>query len=195
MSRNLRRLAVAALAASSMAGAGCRQDMHNQPKYKPLRQSDLFADGRASRPQVEGTVARGQFSADSLLTTGKVAGQVADAFPFAIDRTRLDRGRQRFDIFCSPCHGRTGDGRGLVVLRGYRQPPAFTIDRLRAQPAGYFFDVITNGFGAMPDYRTQIPVEDRWAIVAYLRALQLSGHATIDDVPQSERGRLEGGRQ
>jgi mono/diheme cytochrome c family protein len=122
-----------------------------------------------------------------------VNGQLADTFPFPVTAEVLSRGRERFDIFCSPCHDRTGSGDGMIVRRGYKRPPSYHIDRLRDMPAGYFFDVTTNGFGAMSDYRSQIPERDRWAIVAYVRALQLSQHAAIEDVPPSERPKLEGG--
>jgi mono/diheme cytochrome c family protein len=167
--------------------------MHNQPKYRPLRGSDFFADARSARPQVDGTVARGQLNDDELLITGKIDGKGADLFPFAVTAEVMARGRERYDVFCSPCHGRTGLGNGMIVKRGYRQPPSHVIDRLREAPAGYFFDVITNGFGAMPDYRAQIPVSDRWAIIAYMRALQLSAHATPNDVPPGERAKLGSG--
>ncbi len=164
--------------------------MHDQPKYIPLRQATFFADQRSARPLVAGTVARGQLNEDELLMTGKVNGVDATVFPFPIDDQRMDRGRKRFDIYCSPCHGRTGIGDGMVVRRGYRQPPSFHQDRLRQAPVGHFFDVMTNGFGAMPDYAAQIKVEDRWAIAAYIRALQLSEHATLADVPAADRSRL-----
>jgi mono/diheme cytochrome c family protein len=183
------RLATAALLV--VAAAGCRQDMHDQPKYIPLRQSNFFGDERSARPLVAGTVARGDLRADALLYTGKINGQDADVFPFAIDAAVMARGHERFDIFCSPCHGRTGLGNGMVVQRGYRRPPAYTDPRLLQAPVGHFFDVITNGFGAMPDYAGQIGVRDRWAIIAYVRALQLSERATLDDVPAADRSRLE----
>jgi mono/diheme cytochrome c family protein len=165
--------------------------MHDQPKYVPLRQSAFFGDERSARPLVPGTVARGQLRDDTLLYTGKVNNADATVFPFAIDAKAMARGRERFDIYCAPCHGRTGQGDGMVVRRGYRRPPSIHIDRLRESPPGHFFDVITNGFGAMPDYASQIDAEDRWAIVAYVRALQLSEHATIADVPAADRGRLQ----
>jgi mono/diheme cytochrome c family protein len=190
--RSARSLIVASSLAAVLAGAGCRQDMQDQPKFIPLRPSDFFADGRSERQLVDGTVPRGYLRADDLLNTGKVGGQLADTFPFPITAEVLSRGRERFDVFCSPCHGRTGSGDGMVVRRGYKRPPSYHLDRLRQMPAGYFFDVITNGFGAMPDYRTQIPVRDRWAIVSYIRALQFSEDATIDDVPPAERAKLEG---
>ncbi len=190
-SRNsVRRGLLTGLACGLVLAAGCRQDMHNQPKYKPLRTSNFFGDARSARPLVEGTVARGHLDVDELLYTGKVAGKAVDLFPFAITADVMARGRERYDIFCSPCHGRTGLGDGMVVRRGYRKPPSHVIERLREAPAGYFFDVITNGFGAMPDYRDQVPVRDRWAIVAYMRALQLSEHATEADVPPAERAKL-----
>src|SRR5206468_6132876 len=162
--------------------AGCRQDMHDQPKYIPLRQSTFFADQRSARPLVAGTVARGQLRDDPLLFTGKVNGADATIFPFPIDEKVMARGQQRFNIYCSPCHGRTGQGDGMVVQRGYRRPPTYHQDRLRDAAVGHFFDVMTNGFGAMPDYAAQVSPPDRWAIAAYIRALQLSEHARVDDV-------------
>ena len=168
----------------------CRQDMHDQPKYVPLRESTFFGDSRSARPVVEGTVARGHLNDDELTYTGKMNGQDATVFPTPVTAATMARGRQRFDIYCSPCHGRTGQGDGMIVQRGYRRPPSFLQDRLLAAPVGHFFDVITNGFGAMPDYASQIRAEDRWAIIAYLRALQLSGHAMLADVPQAERDRI-----
>ncbi len=164
--------------------------MHDQPKYVPLRESTFFADSRSARPLVEGAVARGHLRDDDLLYTGKMNGQDATVFPATVTPQTLARGRERFDIFCSPCHGRTGQGDGMVVLRGYRRPPSFHQDRLRDAPVGHFFDVITNGFGAMPDYASQVRAEDRWAIIAYVRALQLSEHATLADVPPLERDRI-----
>jgi mono/diheme cytochrome c family protein len=157
----------------------------------PLRQSDFFGDARSARPLVAGTVARGQLRDDSVRYTGKANGSDVTTFPFPITASVMSRGRERFDIYCSPCHGRTGQGDGMVVRRGYRQPPTYHQDRLRQAPVGHFFDVITNGFGAMPDYASQIKVDDRWAIIAYVRALQLSEHATIADVPPAERGSLD----
>jgi len=170
---------------------GCRQDMHDQPRYEPLSESTFFADGRSARAPVEGTVARGQLRDDTLLYTGRVGGQDATMFPFPVDEAVMARGRERYDIFCAPCHARTGFGDGLVVLRGYRRPPTLHDDRLRNAPVGHFFDVMTNGFGAMPDYASQIPAADRWAIAAYIRALQLSGHAALSDVPAAQRGALQ----
>jgi mono/diheme cytochrome c family protein len=164
--------------------------MHDQPKYIPLRESTFFADNRSARPLVAGTVARGQLHDDSLRYTGKINNADADVFPFPVDAAVMARGRERFDIFCSPCHGRTGQGDGMVVRRGYRRPPTYHQDRLRNAPVGHFFDVMTNGFGAMPDYAAQIAVDDRWAIAAYIRALQLSEHATVADVPAAERDKL-----
>jgi mono/diheme cytochrome c family protein len=167
--------------------------MHDAPRYDPFEASTVLPNGSSAQPLVAGTVARGFLDEDSLLYTGKVDGAVSADFPFAITKADLDRGQQRFNIYCSPCHGRTGQGNGMVVQRGYRQPPSYHIDRLRQEPAGYFFDVITNGFGAMPDYRAQVPVEDRWRIVAYIRALQLSENATSADIPAAELQRLESG--
>lgn len=192
MSSNQSKVLLALASAALLAG--CRQDMHNQPKFIPLRESGFYADARSARPIVEGTVARGHLDDDDLLFTGKVNGQDTTEFPFPVTAEVMARGHERFDIFCSPCHDRTGRGNGMVVRRGYRQPPSFHIDRLRQAPVGHFFDVMTNGFGAMPDYRSQVPVRDRWAIAAYIRALQASENATLDAVPPEERNRLAPGR-
>jgi mono/diheme cytochrome c family protein len=200
-------------------GAGCRQDMHDQPRYNALSNSSFFPDGQSSRPLVPGTVARGTLNDDSLFYTGKLEDQTAqvtggqaqatdagsstvsdrpgqgfaDLFPFPITAEVLNRGEAQFNIFCSVCHDRIGEGDGMIVRRGYRRPPSFHTARLRQAPAGYFFDVITNGFGAMPDYAGQISPADRWAIVAYVRALQLSQNASLADVPAEERGKLDQG--
>ena len=186
-----RHVAMIVIAATCSA---CRQDMHNQPKYIPFRASTFYADGLSARPVVPGTVARGQLDDDPLLFTGKVNGKDADEFPFIIDQRVMARGEERFNIHCSPCHARTGNGDGMVVRRGYRRPPPYDDDRLRQAPVGHFFDVISNGFGAMPDYAAQIAPSDRWAIVAYVRALQLSAHATLADVQPAERAKLEGAK-
>lgn len=170
--------------------AGCRQDMHDQPKYKPFRRSDFFGDERSARPLVEDTVARGQLRADAVYYTGKQGAMPVDVLPVAVTPALLQRGQQRYGIYCTPCHGQTGRGDGMVVQRGYRRPPSFHIDRLRNEKAGYFFDVMTNGFGAMPDYAAQVAVPDRWAIVAYLRVLQLSENARVEDVPEDDRAQL-----
>ena len=164
--------------------------MHDQPKYIPLRQSTFFADQRSARPLLAGTIARGQLHDDPLLYTGKINNADATVFPFPIDDKVMARGQERFNIYCSPCHGRTGQGDGMIVRRGYRKPPTYHQDRLRDAPIGHFFDVMTNGFGAMPDYAAQVTVRDRWAIAAYIRALQLSEHATVNDVPPAERTSL-----
>jgi mono/diheme cytochrome c family protein len=165
--------------------------MHDQPKYIPLRQTAFFNDARSARPVIEGTVARGQLHDDELMYTGKVKGEDAAVFPMHVDAAVMARGQERFNIYCTPCHGRTGQGDGMVVLRGYRRPPSMHQDRLRNAPVGHFFDVMTNGFGAMPDYASQIRAEDRWAITAYIRALQLSEHATMADVPPADRSRIQ----
>jgi mono/diheme cytochrome c family protein len=165
--------------------------MANQPRYDPLEPSDFFEDGMASRPRVAGTVARGEMSTNPFMDTGKIAGQDGDGFPFEVTRETVDRGQERFNIYCSQCHGRTGDGNGMVPSRGFRRPPSFHTETLRNQPTGHFFDVITNGFGSMPKYAPMISPRDRWAIVAYVRALQLSQHATVADVPEADRARLD----
>lgn len=166
--------------------------MHNTPRFKPFQANDFYADGRASRNLPAGTVARGELRDDEHFYTGKVDGEFAARFPFAMAGADLQRGRERFSIYCTPCHGQLGDGQGMVVQRGLRQAATYHQDRLRQMAPGYFFDVITNGFGAMQGYAEQIPPRDRWLIVAYVRALQLSQHATVDDVPAADRGRLDG---
>lgn len=173
------------------AGVCCRQEMYDQPKYKALRRSNFFADQRQARPLPEGTVARGFLNEDSRLYAGKVGNALVTEFPVGVDAALLVRGRERFGIYCSPCHDRTGGGAGMVVKRGYRPPPSFHIDRLRKAPVGHFFDVITNGFGVMPDYSSQIEIPDRWAIVAYVRALQLSQNAPAAGLPPTDLARLE----
>ncbi len=188
MSRKTSPLILALAAAAVLVG--CRQDMHDQPKFKPLAESDFYSDHRASRAPVDGTIARGHLDADELLYTGKVNGKDATEFPWPVTSEVMARGRERFDVYCSPCHDRTGSGDGMIVRRGYRRPPSYHIDRLRQAPVGHFFDVITNGFGAMPDYRDQVPVPDRWAIVAYIRALQASENAALATVPPAEREAL-----
>jgi cytochrome c len=167
--------------------------MHDQPRVEPLEPSAFFEDGRGSRPVVAGTVARGWLQEDDHLRTGKIGKQFVRTFPFEMDLARLRRGRERYDIFCSPCHDRTGSGNGMIVQRGYRRPPSFHEQRLRDAAVGYIYDTIARGFGAMPSYATQIPVADRWAIVAYVRALQFSQNARLADVPPQERALLERG--
>jgi len=184
------RLRRSCLIATCLWGVACQQKMADQPRYEPLQKSDFFDDQRTARPIVEGTVARGHLNADEQLYTGKAGGEPAKTFPFPIDRQVLQRGEERFNIFCAPCHDRVGDGQGMIVRRGFRPPPSFHIDRLREAPPGHFFDVISHGFGSMPDYAAQISVRDRWAIVAYIRALQLSQNAAIGDVPEDKRGAL-----
>jgi len=171
--------------------SGCRQDMHDQPKLQALESSDFFSDGAGARPLVAGTVARGMLNEDEHQYTGKVNGQPATTFPFEITAEVLSRGRERYDIYCTPCHSRTGYGDGMVVRRGFRRPPSLHSDELRMSPPGFFFDVITNGFGGMPDYRVEVSVRDRWAIAAYIRALQLSQRVDVADLPQEDRDALE----
>ena len=169
------------------------QQMATQPSYKPLAQSDFFGDGMAARPRVPGTVARGEVSMTGFLATGKINGQDGDGFPFPVTIQVMNRGEERYNIYCSECHGKVGDGNGMIPERGYRRPPSYHTDTLRAAKTGHFFDVITNGFGAMPSYAPQVPVTDRWAIIAYIRALQLSQHGAITDLPPDMQAKLSGG--
>jgi mono/diheme cytochrome c family protein len=165
--------------------------MHDAPRYDPLEASTFFGDGRSARNLVANTVSRGSLREDEHLHQGTVGGQLTDMFPMPVTAEMMARGRERYNVFCSPCHGRTGQGNGMVVQRGFRAPPSFHDERLRNAPVGYYVNVETNGFGAMPDYATQIPAGDRWAIASYIRALQFSQRATVDDVPADRRGELE----
>jgi len=181
--RRARPAATLAAAMLLLAVSGCRQDMHDQPRYQAFERSAFFKDQRAVRPLVEGTVARGHLDADDHLFRGLVDGAPAATFPMEVTAELMARGRQRYDIYCSPCHDRTGSGQGMIVQRGYPRPSSFHEERLRKAVPGYFFGAISNGFGVMPSYAMQVPVHDRWAIIAYLRALQLSQHASTGDVP------------
>ncbi len=162
--------------------AGCRQDMHNQPKFVPQRGTTFFADGRSARPQMENTVARGQMRADSYFETGLIGDHEGDGMPFPVTLAVLQKGQERYNVYCTPCHSRVGNGVGMIVQRGYAKAGNFHTVRLQTAPLGHFFNVIANGYGAMPDYSSQVGVADRWAIVAYIRALQLSQNATASDV-------------
>ena len=163
---------------------GCRQDMHDQPRFEPLEANAFFSDGRASRPLIKGTVARGHLRLDKHFYTGKIDGELVATFPFPITKDVLKRGRERYDIFCAPCHDKTGSGNGMIVQRGFRPPPSYHIARLRGVPIGHFFDVMTNGLGAMYDVSDRVQPRDRWAIAAYIRVLQRSQNVAIEDVPE-----------
>jgi hypothetical protein len=180
--RTARQLAVFSLAAAGLLLTGCRQDMHNQPKFYPQRGTDFYADGRSVRPQVENTVARGQLHEDTYFYTGLQGGKEGNAMPFPVTMDVLLRGQERYNIYCTPCHSRVGNGAGMIVDRGYKPAGNFHTARLMAVPLGHFFTVITNGYGAMPDYAAQLTPEDRWAVAAYIKALQLSQDATPADV-------------
>lgn len=173
-----------------IVSTACRRDMQDQPRYKPLAQSDFFADHRAARPAIDGTVARGHLHIDVARYTGKFQGEDVDQFPIPISRADIERGRDRFNIYCTPCHGRLGDGNGMVVLRGFRQAASYYSDKLMNAPVGHFFDVMTNGFGAMPSYASRVETDDRWRIVAYIRVLQASESAKLSDVPADLRQNL-----
>ncbi len=183
------------LAAAVIAlGSGCRirQNMYDQPKFEPYEKTDFFGDSRSARPSVEGTVPQGFLHEDEHLYSGKVNGEFATEPPFPVTTEVLARGQQRFNIYCTPCHGEAGHGDGMIVQRGYKQPSSYHIDRLRDMPDGYYFDVISNGFGVMPSYSYQVrDAEDRWAIVAYIRALQLSQHAVISELPEEDQKTIQ----
>lgn len=181
-----------ALSLCAVAFSGCdmalRQDMADQPKNRPQSPSEFFADGRSERPLIENTVARGALENDVYNVSKDYAG-----FPLPVDQKLLDRGEDRYQVFCTPCHGLQGDGNGMAAARGMKHPPSYHIDRLRQAPNGYFYDVMTNGFGAMYSYSERIPPRDRWAIIAYVRALQLSRNAKAGDLPESLRRKLAAG--
>jgi mono/diheme cytochrome c family protein len=182
------------LVVSAAVGA-CRQDMHDAPRFTALQQNTFYADQRSARPLIEGTVARGQLRDNDVFYTGMTAPNApVERIPLAVTRETIERGRNRFNVYCTPCHGHSGEGNGMIVQRGYKAPPSLHDPRLRAAAAGYFYDVMTRGFGQMPDYTAQIAPADRWAVVAYIRALQLSQHATLGDVPDADRGKLEAGQ-
>lgn len=184
LSTRASRLVIAAAATVALFSAlGCRQDMHDQPKFHRQRGTSFFADGRSVRPQVENTVARNQLREDSYFYTGFTGGKEGDGMPFPVTMDVLARGQERYNVYCTPCHSRVGNGVGMIVQRGYAKAGNFHVERLQKAPLGHFFNVITNGYGAMPDYAAQVAPVDRWAIVAYIRALQLSQNATQADVP------------
>jgi mono/diheme cytochrome c family protein len=193
ISRTARASMAAAMLLALTGAAACRQDMHDGPRYKPLAQSDIYPDKQSARPIIEGTVARGFLKDDDAFYTGMLNGAPIEKIPMPLTDAVVARGRERFNIYCSPCHGVAGDGDGMIVKRGYKQPTSYHDPRLRNERAGYFFDVMTHGFGQMPDYAAQVAPKDRWAIVAYIRALQLSQHASVGDLTPAERGRLERG--
>jgi mono/diheme cytochrome c family protein len=195
--RNQKRETCAAmmLLMAALLLPACRQKMADQPRYDPLEASNFFPDGQSARPLVENTVARGTLGDDELFYNGTQGGAPATLFPFPITMAVMQRGQERFNIYCSPCHARTGTGEGMIPSRGFTRPQSFHSDRLRSAPHGYIFQVITNGFAAMPSYRQQIPPADRWAIIAYVRALQLSHTAKIEDVPAAERAKISGAQR
>ncbi len=185
------------LVVALMALAGCNNQLYGaqimrfQPRFDPLEENTFFEDGRSARPAVADTVARGQLRLDEQLYTGRFEGNYATTYPMPITPEVLQRGQQRFDVFCAPCHSQLGDGQGMVVKRGFKEPPSFHIDRLREAPPGYFFSVMTNGFGVMYSYKSRVKVEDRWAIAAYIKALQLSQHADVSALPADDVQKLE----
>ncbi len=177
---------------------GCIQDMWNGAKYKPLEQNPIFPNRDSSRPLAPGVVARGEGDLDPAFYTGRdstPAAKLVTYFPAPVTRELLDRGEQRFNIYCSPCHGYTGDADGLIVQRGFTQPPSYYTPRLMTAPAGHFYDVITNGWGVMYSYADRVQPRDRWAIAAYIRALQRSRSGTLADVPADQRAALAGGKR
>jgi mono/diheme cytochrome c family protein len=182
----------AASALLFLAVTGCRPDMYNQPRYKTYAEDSFFRDGASARPLPLHTVARGHADLDTEYFAGKTdAGKLVETFPQPVTRALLNRGRERYDIYCAVCHGRTGDGRGMIVQRGFPAPPSYHTERLRTAPVGHFYDVMTNGYGVMYSYAARVDPPDRWAIAAYIRTLQLANNATLNDVPEAERANLE----
>lgn len=190
--RRLRRAVPACLLVLLAASAGCRHDMQNQNKVRPYRESTFYPDGASARPLPAHTVARGDLRADESYYSGIRGGKPVADLPFPVTRDVLLRGEQRYDIFCSPCHGRVGDGLGMIVTRGYKQPPSFHSEQLRNAQVGWFFSVMTQGFGVMPSYAAQVPVPDRWAIAAYIRALQYSQSAHLSELPPAAQQAIAG---
>lgn len=193
--RRLRSLLAVAAVSVALVSVGCRQKMAQQPYYDPYEASEFFADGQSARVPVEGTVARGHLRNDDHLWTGRVDGQLVNTYPFEITEQVLERGRERYDIYCTPCHGEAGLGNGIVVRRGYRTPPSFLDPKFADLPVGHYVDVMTNGFGAMPTYASQVRPEDRWAIAAYIQALQLSQSVNIEQLPPDRQAELRSKNQ
>lgn len=187
-----KRTAIAGALLALLFFAGCHSDMYDQPRGKPLAESRFFENGQVARPRVEGTVQHDEAPVDELLHTGKVGGQLSDTFPFRVTKDVVDRGRERYNIYCSPCHGFLGDGKGMIVLRGFPAPPSFHSDTMRTKVAGHYVNVITNGIGRMFPYGDRVAPNDRWAITAYIRALQLSQHAAVRDLSETQRRPLSG---
>jgi mono/diheme cytochrome c family protein len=171
--------------------SGCRQGMYNQPKAKPLRKNNLFLDQSSARPIPPNTVARGDLQLNDAFYTGKIADRLIDFIPIQITEENLMRGKERFNIYCSVCHGQTGEGNGMIVQRGFPPPPTFHSERLRSVPNGHIYDVITHGYGVMYSYASRINPNDRWCIVAYLRVLQLSHNVSIKDLSSEEQKELD----
>ena len=184
----------AALLLPLLLCAGCRQDMFEEPKYKPLVESDMFVDGRSARPIPPATFAFGEPDEGEAVEQGTLNGKFVASIPIPLNEALLQRGRERFDIYCAPCHSRLGNGNGMIARRGFMQPADLESQRVEHAPPGYIYAVITNGYGAMPEYRNQVKLHDRWAIVAYIRALELSRNARLADLPPQEQARLENSR-
>lgn len=174
-----------------LTGCELRQAMYDQEKYEPLEKSTFFADGQSWRPQVEGTIARGELREDTHFYEGIVNGELSNVLPIDLNKEVLERGQQRYNIYCSPCHDRTGQGNGIIVKRGLKQPTSFHDDRLKDMPVGYFYDVITNGYGVMYSYASRVPIKDRWAIAAYIRTLQLSQNVDLEKLPVEDQKQFQ----
>lgn len=187
------RAAAIGLAALAFGAAGCRTEMYDQPRYETFERSRIFRDGLSARPLVAGTVPRGWSMTDEHFYYGRVDGKLAEEFPVEVDAEMLNRGKQRYEIYCIPCHGKVGAGDGMIVRRGFSPPPTFHSDRLRTMPVGHYYDVITRGYGAMYSYAARVKPEDRWAITAYIRALQLSQNVPVAELTAEERARLQEG--
>jgi cytochrome c553 len=185
------KLSLLACLLAILIGAGCRQEMRNDSRLKPLQEDLFFPDGNSSRPLVPNTVAHGFADNDDFFFKGAINGKLVRGFPAPVTREEINRGRDRFNIYCSVCHGLTGEGDGMIVQRGFPQPPSLHEQRLRDAPEGHFFHVITHGYGAMYSYADRVDTEDRWAIIAYIRALQISRNSTVSDVPPDRHSELK----
>jgi len=194
MTQRLRQWSVPRLVAllAIVLTTGCRSEMIDQPRYEPMEPSSFFEDGLSARPLVAGTIPRGWDREDEHLYYGRVEGQLAKTFPFPLQRADLKRGRDLYNTFCLPCHGATGDGQGMIVRRGFPEPPSFHSDRLRDIPVGHYFDVMTRGYGAMYSYAYRIKPRDRWKVAGYIRALQRSQYASFESLPEADRQAVEG---
>lgn len=192
--RGAGRLLGLLLAGALLLAGGCRQGMYDQPRVEPLQEFGMFPDRAGMRPLPARTVQAGQASDPTTRTSGRIGGKLIDVVPMKVTRALLERGQERYNIFCAPCHDRLGHGTGMIVRRGFLMPPSYHIERLVHAPDGYYFEVMTDGYGTMYSYASRVPASDRWAITAYIRALQFRERARLGDAPPQQRAALEGNK-